>query len=155
MLKRGKKAQFYLLAAIVIIALVIGFFSVTNYSKREKNTRVNELAEELKTEGQKILEIGAATGNYPWDSFTKNFSVYAGEDVEVVYVIGNQTECVLFRYDENGNKVYDILSTPQGNILGVSYDQAGAYFNIRPGENFYFIIIQNINGEKYVATNEE
>ncbi len=155
MIKRGnKKGQIYLLAAIIIIALVIGLLAVTNYSKKNKNSIVYELAEELKIESSKVLDNGAVTGNYKWDEFTKNFSDYAGKNINIIYIVGNSSTINAFKYDETGEK----RVVPSIYINEQIIINAGAglsrKFNIREGENFYFIIYQDIEGERYVATNE-
>jgi len=89
-MKRGRKGQFYLLAAIIIIVLIIATVAIVNYSKKKKDIRVYDLSEELEIESSKVLDYGAVNEDYRWDKFTKNFSVYAGREIEVVYIIGNK-----------------------------------------------------------------
>jgi len=154
MMKRcDKTGQFYLLAAIVIIALVIGILSITNYSSKKENSRVYELAEELEIESSKILDLGAVTGNYPWDSFTRNFTNYAGKDINIIYAIGNLSDQDVFRYNEIGEKEM-VLNYFQDPKVIVTLEQTNYTFTFKPGQNFYFIIAQKIGGDKYVATNE-
>ena len=52
----NKSGQFYLIAAIVIISVIIGFTSVANYSKKKSSEGMNELRDELQIETAKILE---------------------------------------------------------------------------------------------------
>jgi len=166
-MKRGgenylnKKGQFYLLAAIIIIVLAIGFFSVTNYTNKKTNSRVDELAEELKTESGKILELGAVDGNYPWDSFTKNFTEYAGSEFEIIYIVGNSSEHEVFKIVDGakvttGLGLNDVfVNDVEGNYYLIIIPEEGARkFNFYKGENFYFIITYENNGERYVITNE-
>ncbi len=156
MIRRGDKCgQFYLLAAIVIIALIVGFISFTNYSQRDENTRVKDLSEELKVEIIKFLERGAASGSYPYDDFTKNFSLYSGKSIEIIYAVGDFNVHEAFRYNELGTKEVVTSSYDVGtDIYTVNYGEVERNFQFRQGQNFYYILIQYINGEKYVATNE-
>ena len=63
--RRGwnKSGQFYLIAAIVIISVIIGFTSIANYSKKKSSEKMNDLRDELQIETSKILEYGM--NNYP------------------------------------------------------------------------------------------
>jgi hypothetical protein len=158
-MKRGDKSgQFYLLAAIVIIALIIGIFTVANYSKKKEDTRVYELAQELEIESSKMLEYSLETGTSPWDSFTKNFSEYAGKDVNILYIIGNITMPLeVYSYNKTGQRndlVGPYLNGTDNYYYVNDYLGSNYKFKIREGKNFYFIITQEINGDKYVATNE-
>ncbi|MEK6945839.1 MAG: hypothetical protein AABW63_03525 [Nanoarchaeota archaeon] len=168
MLKRlNKRGQFYLIAAIVIISLIIGFFLISNSSKKKEQVRVYELSDQLKIEGQKVVDYSIANNDKKIKEFTKNFSDYAGKDIDIVYITGNYTvgavttfinNLEVFRYNttemqENVN--YSIISNYQtggGNLTlplnGIDYN-----FLVYPSENFYFVMTQTLNGEKYVARN--
>lgn len=157
MIKRGNKlGQFYLIAAIVIIALVLGLLAITNYTANKENIRVKELSNELQVESGKLLERGAATDDYPWDHFSRNFSLYAGKDVDVIYAVGTKSTHEAFRYNESLDKItdftneYDIAS----NKYTIVYDNVNRTFQFREGQNFYFLIVQKVQGEIYVASNE-
>ncbi len=162
----NKRGQIYLIAAMAIIALMAGLILITNTSKKIINTRVEKLAEELGVESGKILNQGAYTGVYSWNSFTRNFSSYVREDVEIIYIVGNRTTPPIgpdvinmdtFTYD-NGNKItipssITSYGSPVKYVINVQKYDTNYTFEIRKGENFYFIISQEINGEIYVATN--
>lgn len=157
MKKGDRHGQFYLLAAIVIIALLGGLFFIVDYAIQEDNTRVDKLSEELRIESQKILELGATQGgtrsDYPWNAFTKNFTNYVGSDVDIIYIIGNTQEYEIYKYNENlvrENLTNYYFVDP---ILNVELYETNYSFTLRAGENFYFVIAQDINGERYVKTN--
>jgi len=156
----NKRGQFYLLAAIVIIVLAVAIFSVSNFSKTKEEPRVEELGKQLQLESQKFLEYSAKSGVYDYDQFGKNFSDYVGEDVEIYYYTFNNSGCLNrgFYFNETGGKkvipticVYqDYLTAPAHWAPNILYD-----FRIYKGENFFYIIFQEINGEEYVSTNAE
>jgi len=153
MLKRGnKRGQFYLLVTVVIISLIGGFLLITNYSKKNNDIRVYNLGEELKTESAGMLDYGAVTGNYRWDEFTKNFSDYAGKDINITFIVGSLGSPDIYRYNEDGNKEI-VSSSLNWNLLSITANNINYEFVLRPGENFYFIMSQDIGGERYVATN--
>jgi hypothetical protein len=153
MLKVGDKmGQFYLLATIVILALIVGVFAITNFTSTKEESKVKQLAKELDSESEKILELGATTGNYPWYDFTGNFSKYAGNDVVIFYAIKNSSYEEAFKYDENGQKQHVYSISPGDNFCYIGVDRY-YQFKIREGQNFYYVITQYINNEKYVATN--
>ena len=150
---KNKRGQFYLIASLAIIALVAGFFLIGNSSKAQENPRVKDVAEELEIEGGKILDRGAVSGNYNWDEFAGNFSEYSG-DVDIVYIVGTRSSHEVFKYDNDVKNAsitnsFDSLS----NVASVIYDGADYDFQMRMGENFYYIVSQHIGEEKYVARN--
>lgn len=53
---KNRRGQFYLIAAIVIISVIIGFTSVANYSKKKSSEKINDLRDEMQIETAKILE---------------------------------------------------------------------------------------------------
>ncbi len=168
MLKRlNKSGQFYLIAAIVIITLIVGFFLVSNSSKKKEQVRVYELSDQLKIEGQKVVDYSIANNNQKIKEFTKNFSDYAGRDISITYVIGNYStsgvstvinNLEVFRYNSSGQfenvsyYVVNNLAIGGGNLTlplnGINYS-----FVVYPSENFYFVMTQTLNGEIYVARN--
>jgi hypothetical protein len=149
-----KRAQFYLIAAIAIITLILALVLVFNYSRSEDNLLIYELAEELDTESTKFLEYSAVSGGYDWRAFTSNFSRYAGHDVEIIYFVESGGTKDAFKYDEFGN--YQVMPyTDNGNSVTISVADTDYTFQLREGEDFYYIISQYIGGERYVATNNE
>jgi hypothetical protein len=161
MIKRlNKSGQFYLIAAIVIISLIVGFFLISNYSKKKENVRVYELSEQLKIEGKKVVDYGIINDNTKVKEFTKNFSDYAGEGIDIVYITGNcvsnpisNNDCNLnvFRYNSTGEE--NVNYTKAGNDLTIKSNAIAYVFHLNIGEIFYFLMTQNTNGEIYVARN--
>ena len=52
----NKQGQFYLIAAIIISALIIGVAGVSNYLLKESDFRLNELKEEIQTESSYVMD---------------------------------------------------------------------------------------------------
>lgn len=146
-----KRGQFYLIAALVIASILVGFVTLSNYSDRRTFVRVDNLKEELEIESGRVLDYGILNNDYQIENFTKNFSDYAGEDVDIYYIVGNETSLSAYKHNSSGQTLTTAINNGKVKVTieGDDYE-----FNINPGENFYFIIIQKIGGEKYIATNQ-
>ncbi len=160
-----KRGQFYLLATLIIVAIIIGFAAITNYSKKRSSVKVNELGEELEIESEKVLDYIALQNENQLDNFLQNYSDYANEnEIGAYFLFGNQSKITARIYKNvaevylNGNELTFVdpyskaeVTNPSNIILkieGINY-----LFDLKPGENFYFVLIQKIGEEKYVATN--
>lgn len=172
----SKKGQFYLLAAIVIIAVIIGFVVVVNYAIKKGDVKLYDLGEEFGIEGGHVIEHGTYNekSETEMESLLIHFGgVYAsvsGEDKEIFFIFGNKEEVKQYSYtEEPGGSINlpleggapsliiidrefnkDILPV-QGQRVEVIVDDVVHYFDLREGENFYFIISQNIEGEQHVV----
>lgn len=189
LLKKDKNGQFYLLAAIVIIAIIIGFASVSNYIKNKSSVTIYNLKDELGIEGAQVLDFGTVkagevsvikTGSdveYKSgkiiEHFTALYDFYKGENKEIYYIFGNSQDIVAYKYTDVVGGSVDI-SVKEGdasklNILArareelgidkdskpgkaiITIDENNYEFELKAGENFYFVISQNVGDEKYVA----
>ena len=139
------------IALLVFVVLLISSASA-EIMVGQQPKKVYNLGEELKTESAGMLDYGAVTGNYRWDEFTKNFSDYAGKDINITFIVGSLGSPDIYRYNEDGNKEI-VSSSLNGNLLSITANNINYEFVLRPGENFYFIMSQDIGGERYVATN--
>jgi hypothetical protein len=148
----NKRGQFYLLAAIIIIGLIGGLLLVSNYSKKTNDIRVYELGEELKVEIGKAMDYWIINNNFKTDDFTSNFSNYAGKDIEIIYIIGNTSIIDVYNYNKTEQKE-NVNYIKSGDSIYVVAAGTNHSFELRPGENFYFIMSQEIKGERYVVTN--
>lgn len=148
MKRDDSRGQFYLLAAIVIIGIIIGFVAILNYSKRTSQIRIYDLAEELEIESEAVLDYSKKTDDDKVEDFTSKFDAYAGDNPEIYYIKNNEA----YRYVD-GNKE-NIQFSNEGGIITVGINNEVSYqFEAKPGENFYFVMIQEIENEKYVVTN--
>jgi len=168
-LHKDKSAQFYLLAAIVIVAIIIGVAGVSNYSKKKTDTRLLDLGEELGIEGGKVLEHGVFSGDDKMKEFTDKYSKYAeGGSVDLFFVFGTETELIVATYAEVSQgsfsiggttydvpgRVYQTWSYPiTGEEVTIGIEGIDYVFEFEQGQNFYFVISQEINGAVDVYAN--
>ena len=149
-----KRGQFYLIAAIIIVGLLISFITVFNYSKKEENVIVNDLENELKIESQKVLDYSFVSGDDKISQFGKDYSSYIGNEIEIHFITGKDPNIKAYQYinrievDSSENLQID----NQNNKIIFTLDGTDYEFDLTSGENFYFIISQQLKGETYVAT---
>lgn len=165
----GKSGQFYLIAAIILAAIIIGIAAVSNYSRKATNVRIDDLKEELQIESANVLDYGTYRGFSQAQKYTL-FNDFAqayidSKSEDLYFIFGNENNMTVKGYQESPQKVtLDSLTiteisgefvggrNPSLNEIKVSIGELKYKFKIKPGENFYFIIIQEIEGEKYVVT---
>ncbi len=180
----NKSGQFYLLAAIVIIAAIIGFATVSNYTQKQSSVKLYDLREELGIESAFVLDYGTFNVNNAQarkeitQNFSEDYIAYAGEGKNIYLIFGNKEDVYLVTYDEvsrgqisqvfegtassmdiiahkiNVTKL-DIIpgeSNTQKVIVPIGEPVINYEFNLKPGENFYFVISQEIGGEQHVVT---
>lgn len=172
--KRDKEGQFYLLTTILIVTMIGGFIIISNYSQKRSNIGFDYIKEELNIESEKIIDYGINNNKnieILLENFTKTYSTYS-EAGNLYFIFGNRESITLAGYKKldsgtiaidigNGNQeltlnkgVYNSkkFSNPQENIKvivnEITYD-----FSLKSGENFYFIISKELEGERYIITN--
>lgn len=178
---KQKRGQFYLVAAIIIIAVIITIFTVSNYISKKETIKLFDLGEELSIESQNVLDYGVYSTlsdedmdillvrlieNYVDDP--GNLYVIFGDrqgmtvmayqeltEAEDVYVStgGTSHPLLISISDETGEGLYT-TSPSETNIdkIVITIGDHEYEFALGNGENFYFVISQEIGGERYVAT---
>lgn len=175
-----KRGQFYLVSAIIIVSLIVGVFTITNYAKQETSTRVYDLSEELGIESNQVLDYGLVQQGHASSSnaksmkdiftdFTNKYSKYVSDtSIKIFFIFGNRTSISVVNYNElsgsfsvgvseleiySGTKVQEVI--PKEDKVTVIIEGVEYVFNLQPGENFYYIISQeNPDGTKNVATSK-
>jgi len=174
MRKGDKKGQFYLLSTIIIITMIGGFIIISNFSQKRVDVGLDYLGEELSIESEKVIDYGI---NNEEDikvllkDFTEKYSTYS-EAENLYFVFGNRESLTLSGYKKSnaGTIAIDVglgdkeltlikdtynsmeLTDSQENIK-VTVNEIGYDFSLKPGENFYFIISKELEGETYIITN--
>jgi hypothetical protein len=152
-LKKNKKGQFYLIASVIIIVIIVGMASITNYSSNSQSSNVEKYGKELEIESSHVLDYDSVNNQDSIENFTKSFSEYIGNKINATYISGTEGNIHAYTYI-NGNKLNmdSNLSTGSGEII-YNYGNSEYRFNLNKGKNFYFILNQEIKGERYVYTN--
>jgi hypothetical protein len=146
----NKKGQFFLVATIIIVGLVITLAVTFNYSTKTDSYQAEEIAKELQIESAKVIDYDTMHGTSNLDQFAQEYSKYIGQNKEIYFIIVEGSNKEAYRYVEG-------IKTDLTNSLEVTSDKIifteedGIYnFNLEDGKNFYFLVIQEIGGERYV-----
>lgn len=172
MVKRGDKTgQFYLISAIILATLIIGIVTISNYAKKESNLKLHALKEEIQIESAYVLDYGLyhqlsdAELHTLLLTFTKDYIDYQGKNKDLYFIFGNQNNITVTGYQELNKSVSldgSIITTSSGEFIGgidptgtdilLTIDDSSYDFEIKSGENFYFILSQEVNKGEYIIT---
>ena len=170
-----KRGQFYLIGAIIVIAAIIGFAAVSNVVTKKSSIKIYDVKDELQIEGGEVLEYCVTKGGAPkTDDFIEEYQKYQdtiGEDRELYFIYGdvNDIYIISFKEIQVTTKVVGVgeISTPttipekekttvtsQGEIdtINVIINEREYPFELKPGENFFFVISQEVEGEQHIVT---
>lgn len=118
-----KRGQFYLLAAIVIITILIGFSVVSNYSRNKEVVQLYDLKQELNIETAKVLEYGTyqqVDAQILLSDFAESYADYAGEGKNLYFFFGNFQEITAVAYQDLSRGEIKIKLTSSGGGHGQS-----------------------------------
>ncbi len=177
--KRGKQAQFFLIAAVVIIVVVVSVVTISNYTQKKDTVKLYDLGQELGIESQNVLDYGTYSElneeqlKVLMENFIKNYVSYIEEKKNVYFVFGNKDKVNVIAYQEiikedvyidigEGKSPLQVTGETQefpatnGQIdrVVITIADIEYQFRLKKGENFYFVIWQEIGGEKHVVTSD-
>ncbi len=157
---KNRKGQFYLIAALIIITLIIGYAGVSNYLEKKESIKLYNLGEELGIESQNVLDYGIYNELEEeamailLEDFVKTYAAYIEEGIEITFIFGNPEKITVMGYRELEEVPFISWEiTESGKEVIVTINGIDYEFKLKPGENFYFVISQDIGGEQYVITN--
>jgi len=111
---KGDKGQIYLIITIIIIAVVIGFVTISNYAQKQDSVKIYDLGEELNIEGENVLDYGIYNGLDKeataelLRSFIQDYSEYLGEDIEVYLIVGDDESLIVIGEEEGLEEDFNI-----------------------------------------------
>lgn len=174
----NSQGQMYLIAVIIIIAMVGGMITVMNYSRKEQSPNAYRLGEELGIEASSLLDYSLINGSGKeqtldlMENFISNYTLY-GNIQELYFIYGQEGGAFTFLgYSEKKEKevIIKLNETDPGTLILINPNDleveefGGAVgdtvkiitedstyeFLIRQGESFYFVLSQEISEEKFV-----
>ncbi len=155
---KQKRGQFYLIAALVIISIIIGFAAVSNYLQQKESIKLYNLGEELGIESENVLDFGTYNGfdETEMEDLLKNFigtyAEYIEEGIEIYFIFGNRDNIAVVGYRQLEEVPFISAEiTASGKEVIVTINSIKYPFELEKGENFYFVISQEIGGEKHVV----
>jgi hypothetical protein len=148
----NKSGQFYLIAALAIIPILIGIATVTNKSEAEQSSRViYDWKDQLDIESSYVLDYATANDvdrNELLENFTELFSGYSPE-TEFYFIFGEGENLNAYRYLNGSRESVDYQIDEQK--IKIDVGETNYEFPLLQGENFYYIIYNMEGYNKYVA----
>jgi len=175
MIKKGDSlGQFYLISAVVLAILAIGIFTISNYSKKEPNTKLDYLKEEIQIESTYVIDYGLYNRLNEKDfyglllNFTENYIDLQKKDIDLYFVFGNKDNLTVNGYQKTEKPIsvssgssYTTITNAAGNFVGginpetnalnLSIDNTQYKFEFNKGRFFYFILSQKINRGNHIV----
>lgn len=179
----NKRAQFFLVAALVIIGVVFGLSMIyTNIETPTEDHFVYDLTGEINYEAGSVIDSGIFNAiteeqrNRNLENLTDYYaSANLGSDLMIVY--GNQTAMIAIFYttedtgsigidlggsglshevDEDRRYNSTFLLTPEDDSVTIVIDEdLRLTFNVKPGEMFFIVLKKERQGEQFVAASKE
>ena len=180
----NKKGQFYLVTAIIIVLVLAGISSIKTYAIIHPKPRaIQDIGFELREETSRIIDYGIYNADTNLEVILNKFTneefapyfLQKTKETGIVFVYGNKTELNAVQYKEeitgtisatigtgiaNWNTVQDyanmttITPNPIDTSINVTILNKTFNFDLQDNQMFYFVIIQEKDGETYVETNK-
>lgn len=178
----NNRAQFFLIAAVIIISLVSSLIVIHNKAEAKKEDfSIYDLNEEVVYESSKVIDVGnfqeeeETQVNSEIESLAETYSKLNSR-TGFIFIYSNETEAVFLSYDPirtgsislsfGGNVVnIPVSNTRRQNqtipINGPSddiqlrLDNERYIFDLRQGKSFFTLIKKDSGGERFVAVSEE
>lgn len=159
---KGKRGQAFLIGALLIISVLAGFIGVSNSLQGESTHNIKEKGKEIDIEKSRVMDYALVNKDQneelnisALNNFTKQVSGKSGPDSEIYFLSDfgfnavNSSDC--FRWD-GGSKNYCGLELDSKNINS-SFDFGNYTFKNNKGKDFYFILVKESQGERYIYSN--
>jgi hypothetical protein len=135
---KNKKGQFYLIAAIVLITIAVGFVVVSNSASSQQTPNIYFLRDELKIESSKIIDY--ATSSQLSGTQTQSTLV----DFSNQYVNNSQNDNFYFIFGNTSNMTFLSYQAYYANITlnGIDYTN-----NVSTGKTYIKTFVPGSNVE--------
>ncbi len=165
----NKRGQFYLVATVIIVSIIAGLAVISNYSYEKTPSKFYPIEQELRIESAKVMDYGIANGKNTNDlmkNFSRDYSINSDSDSSY-FVFGKEDNLTLAGYNELNSTTIQInvglgeqaMNFTKGQFQAFNFSNTGenikviisnvSYdFKLNKGQNFYFVVSKNIDGEK-------
>jgi hypothetical protein len=154
-LNMKKRGQFYLVATIIIVGLLIGLSVIFNYSTRSSSYGLEKITQDLSIESQKVMDyetVHPSTALNEFEDFSMQYSAYAGEDKAIYFILVEEGVVEeAYKYSD-GEKVSLDSDLSVDSAIHFALDEKVYTSELKEGKNFYFILVYDKGGERYVYT---
>jgi hypothetical protein len=173
----NKRGQFYLVAVIVILAIIASIATVYNTAITKKSdTTIYDLSKEIEYESSKVLDRGVffAENEVQIKSEIRNITDYyarstLGQDLIVVYGNGQNLHLLYYNNTESGTvgffiggsqivlpqtelKLYENVTERKGDTITINIAEGVDYtFELRKGQFLFVVLKKEKDGERYIS----
>lgn len=172
----NKKGQFFLIAALVIVAVLVGLGTVyTSVKTQKEDSSVYDLSEEINQEASLVLDNGVFFARSPAQisqSVENLTNFYAasnpGSNLVVVYGDRNSLSIIYYNNTDTGQvgvssggtnarlevKARNVQKGTlygENNVTVTLLDDVKYSFNLTSGQNFYIVIKKERENEKIIV----
>lgn len=170
------RGQLYIVAALIIVALLINLGAIYNYASSQKeDLSVMDLSNEIDFETSRVIDRGIFKGENATAQVENITEYYANINPknELIIIYGNFTDIIAYHYklDDAGNvciqtgacsglSFFKKIRAPPGivkslNTIQVILGSSTYEFNLKAGQNFYLVLIKSDQQEKIVVAPEQ
>ncbi len=162
----GKRGQFYIIAALVIVFLIIGFFSLKNYAKKDRESeKIYDFGKELNIESGNVINYGVYNKQdtdiliQNWSQVYYDYSSSQSTIENWILIYGDTKEATALTFStEDSGEIFLISGgikitiplrktikgnntiTPEGNVVNILFKNNTYSFNLEGEENFFFVL---------------
>ncbi|MFH1307330.1 MAG: hypothetical protein ABIH72_00580 [archaeon] len=161
----NKRGQFYIVAAVIIIIALISLVSITNYVRNQnKETKIYDLSKEVGDETGEVYSYGIYNEEdtqllirswlNEYVNYANNYGpsdwlfVYGNSDNITALTFTNYTVGSIILDFGGSAQIYTLDETrsqgqsfiPFGDYVNVTFFNYAYDFELKKGENFYFVI---------------
>jgi hypothetical protein len=154
-MKEGKRGQFYLMATIIIVGLVIGFAVVSNYSTKSNSYNVEEIAKELSIESENVMNYDTFNSQTQFENFARDYSSYVDSSKSIYFIRvngENVDDREAYKFSDGFKVSLNSDLSVNGNVISFQFDEKTYNFKLEEGKNIYFLLVSDNGGERYVIS---
>lgn len=175
---KNNRGQFFLIMAFIILGLVAGLATMTNSVDKKVDARFNYVKDELGLESEKVIDYSINNNRdikADLTAFSQDYSTYSNAD-DFYYIFGTTSEITFAgckkktsgqaTIEDNLGAVSTLtinqgpcnliqsntLTSPPTSII-LKVNNVKYPFTLRTGQNFYFVVSKDMEGDVYIATN--
>jgi hypothetical protein len=114
----NKNGQFFLIAAITIIIVIVSVVTITNYTEKKNEVKLYDLKQEMGIESQQVLDYGTYNNlnssqmKTLMENFINNYVNYIEDEKNIYFIFGNRNEINALGYQEINNESVCITLNP-------------------------------------------
>tara|TARA_Y100000310_G_C20076263_1_gene531706 strand:+ start:10 stop:543 length:534 start_codon:yes stop_codon:yes gene_type:complete len=174
----NKRGQVFLMAAVLIAGVILGVSNIElSITVGDPNEAFYDLSEEVGFEIKKVLDYGTfndedVRGLLADDKeFILEYEEYI-EKEQLALIVGNESNMVIYWFEKDSSgtvglssggdsanfviAITDVMArnatvSKSGDKVIVEINDIEYEFELRDGQNFFFVMIKHKDGEKFVA----